>query len=256
MFLQDDGSYNEEQIQKAKDVNYGSLRLKIGQEVHKAGVPLNSFLSTGSTYEAFICARGIVGGARKKKPPPYISPEVAERRMKKERNFRELVARLQELDKTVCPAAAFDRLILEATRDIEEYLGKEHKYFKWQKEAKLALQEAAEHFLTDLFTDTNTIARCAKRTTILIRDWDAAVEIGRHQVLVPRDEEPLHVQLAKLKARATAQVDAEGAESVDEDVVEDEDDGSNTPENDDAECDEEDEDEIEEDNMDDDGNYK
>jgi histone H3-like centromeric protein A len=53
--------------------------------------------------------------------------------------------------------------------------------FRWQRDAILALQEAAEAYMVGLFEDANLCAIHAKRVTIMVRDIQLARRIrGLH----------------------------------------------------------------------------
>lgn len=67
----------------------------------------------------------------------------------------------------------FARLIREIATD---YIGTEYN-LRWQSMAILALQEAAEAFLVNLFEDTNLCAVHAKRVTIMQKDIQLARRI-------------------------------------------------------------------------------
>ena len=48
---------------------------------------------------------------------------------------------------------------------------------RWEPEALLALQEAAESYLVSIFEDTNLCAIHAKRVTIMVKDMQLARRI-------------------------------------------------------------------------------
>jgi histone H3/H4 len=60
----------------------------------------------------------------------------------------------------------FSRLV----RKLAEDLSKKGPIFRWQNAAILALQQAAEAYLTGLFEDANLCAIHAKRVTIMPKD--------------------------------------------------------------------------------------
>lgn len=59
----------------------------------------------------------------------------------------------------------FQRLVKEVAQNYKPDL-------RFQTNAVAAIQEAAEHYLVNLFTDANTLAIFAKRVTIYKRDFD------------------------------------------------------------------------------------
>ncbi|CCI40926.1 unnamed protein product [Albugo candida] len=70
----------------------------------------------------------------------------------------------------------FARLV----RDIQMQYA--NRPFRWQAEALLALQEAAEAHLVRLFEDANLCAIHSKRVTLMVKDIQLARRIrGRHQ---------------------------------------------------------------------------
>jgi histone H3 len=64
----------------------------------------------------------------------------------------------------------FQRLVREIAQDVNNDL-------RFQSTAILALQEAAEAYLVDLFEDTNLIALHGKRVTIMPKDLQLARRI-------------------------------------------------------------------------------
>lgn len=64
----------------------------------------------------------------------------------------------------------FQRLVREISQDFKSDL-------KFQAQAVLALQEAAEAYLVGLFEDTNLCAIHAKRVTIMPKDMQLARRI-------------------------------------------------------------------------------
>jgi len=69
------------------------------------------------------------------------------------------------------PRAPFQRLVRSICRD----LGKED--FRFQSQALLAMQEAAESYLVGIFEDTNLCAIHANRKTIMKKDLALARRI-------------------------------------------------------------------------------
>ncbi len=59
-------------------------------------------------------------------------------------------------------------------KEIQEAFVPEGQAFRWQANALLALQEAAEAHLVGLFEDTNLAAIHARRVTIMPKDMQLA----------------------------------------------------------------------------------
>lgn len=66
----------------------------------------------------------------------------------------------------------FARLVREVTQNVEPL-----QAIRWQAEALLALQEAAEYHLVGLFEDANLCAIHAKRVTLMVKDIQLARRI-------------------------------------------------------------------------------
>lgn len=101
--------------------------------------------------EAYLGSDGI------KKPHRYKPGTVALREIRKYQKSTELLIRKQP----------FQRLVREIAQDTKIDL-------KFQSQAVLALQEAAEAYLVGLFEDTNLCAIHAKRVTIMPKDMQLA----------------------------------------------------------------------------------
>ena len=69
----------------------------------------------------------------------------------------------------------FARLVREITQTYNSNPGEGEK--RWQVEALMALQEAAEAYLVHLFEDSNLCAIHAKRVTIFVKDIQLARRI-------------------------------------------------------------------------------
>ena len=80
------------------------------------------------------------------------------------------IRKYQKSTETLIRKAPFQRLIREIALDFRSWL-------RFQAKAILALQQAAEAYLTGLFEDTNHIAIHAKRVTIFPRDMKLARRI-------------------------------------------------------------------------------
>jgi histone H3/H4 len=66
----------------------------------------------------------------------------------------------------------FARLVREITENVEPL-----QTIRWQAQALLALQEAAEYHLVGLFEDANLCAIHAKRVTLMVKDIQLARRI-------------------------------------------------------------------------------
>merc|ERR1711971_436503 len=99
-------------------------------------------------------------GAQIKKPHRYKPGTVALREIRKYQKSTELLIRKMP----------FQRLVREIAQDVKMDL-------KFQSQAVLALQEAAEAYLVGLFEDTNLCAIHAKRVTIVPKDMQLARRI-------------------------------------------------------------------------------
>ncbi|KAI1384483.1 histone H3-like centromeric protein cse-4 [Hypoxylon trugodes] len=113
--------------------------------------------------------RGGAGGVMPGDPIPYPRRRryrpgtVALREIRKLQNSTDLLLRK-------LPFARLVREIALSMRPVDEGM-------RWQSQAILALQEAAEAFLVHLFEDTNLCAIHAKRVTIMQKDIQLARRI-------------------------------------------------------------------------------
>ncbi|CDP08700.1 unnamed protein product [Coffea canephora] len=110
-------------------------------------------------------------------PAAKTSPRQAGRQKKKYRHRPGTVAlreirHFQRTWKLLIPAAPFIRLVKEIsnfyTLDVT----------RWTAEALVALQEAAEDYLVQLFEDAMLCAIHAKRVTLMKKDWELARRLG------------------------------------------------------------------------------
>jgi len=98
---------------------------------------------------------------------------------RKKRRYRPGVRALQEIRKyqrtcdLLVPKLPFARLVKELSANISVAM----EPYRWQAQALLALQEAAEHYLTLLFEDANLCCIHGKRVTIMIKDIQLARRI-------------------------------------------------------------------------------
>ncbi|KAI0480791.1 histone-fold-containing protein [Xylariaceae sp. FL0804] len=83
------------------------------------------------------------------------------------------IRRLQNNTDLLMRKLPFSRLVREIALDMRP-AGED---FRWQSQAIMALQEAAEAFLVHLFEDTNLCAIHAKRVTIMQKDIQLARRI-------------------------------------------------------------------------------
>ncbi|XP_022156549.1 histone H3-like centromeric protein HTR12 [Momordica charantia] len=96
----------------------------------------------------------------------------------KKRRFRPGTVALREIrqfQKTwnlLIPASSFIRAVKEVSYQLAPEIT------RWQAEALIALQEAAEDFLVHLFEDTMLCAIHAKRVTIMKKDFELARRLG------------------------------------------------------------------------------
>lgn len=97
----------------------------------------------------------------------------AQGNVKKPHRYRPGTCALREIRKyqksteLLIPKMPFQRLVREITQDLNSTL-------RMQTLSVMALQEAAEAYLTDLFNDTNLLAIHAKRVTIMPKDIQLA----------------------------------------------------------------------------------
>jgi histone H3 len=97
----------------------------------------------------------------------------------KKRRFRPGTVALREIRRyqkstdLLLRKVPFVRLVRDITHNI-------HRDLRFQGQALLALQEAAEAFLVGLFEDTNLCALHAKRVTIMPKDMQLARRIRGH----------------------------------------------------------------------------
>jgi len=101
--------------------------------------------------------------------------------IKKTRRFKPGVVALKEIRKyqksteLLIRKLPFQRLVREVAQDITPEL-------RFQSQAVLALQEAAEAYLVGLFEDTNLCAIHAKRVTIMPKDIQLARRLRGERV--------------------------------------------------------------------------
>ena len=84
------------------------------------------------------------------------------------------IRRYQKTTELLIPQLPFSRLVREQTQVMFSGTAKE---FKFQASALMAIQQAAEDYLTYLFTDCKLLANHAKRKTIMAKDIQLARRI-------------------------------------------------------------------------------
>ena len=112
--------------------------------------------------------------------------------VKKERQFKRWragtvalreIKRYQKATTLLMARAPFQRLVRSVCEGVDAQL-------RFQSQALLALQEAAEAYLTGLFEDTNLCAIHANRVTVMKKDLDLARRIRGERALDHRDLMP------------------------------------------------------------------
>ncbi len=114
------------------------------------------------------------GGVKERKTHRFRPGTVALREIK----------RYQKETRLLLPRASFQRLVRSITSGIDSDI-------RFQSQALLALQEAAEMYLVGLFEDTNLCAIHAQRKTIMKKDLELARRIRGdinqdHRDLMPK----------------------------------------------------------------------
>lgn len=113
-----------------------------------------------------------VGGRR-----PAPSPDGSQPRRRRPHRHRPGVMALREIRKyqrstdVLIPKLAFARLVREVC---EEHFTVPGQAWRFQASALLAIQEATEAYLTNLFEDANVCALHCKRVTIMVKDIQLA----------------------------------------------------------------------------------
>ncbi|XP_021767551.1 histone H3-like centromeric protein HTR12 [Chenopodium quinoa] len=82
------------------------------------------------------------------------------------------IRKIQKSVNLLIPAAPFIRTVREITHQFSPKIG------RWQAEALMAIQEAAEAFIVRLFEDGMLCAIHAKRVTLMKKDFELARRIG------------------------------------------------------------------------------
>ncbi|XP_073024683.1 histone H3-like centromeric protein CENH3 [Primulina eburnea] len=112
------------------------------------------------------------------KSPGGAPPTSRAGRAQKKRRNRPGTVALREIRKyqkswnLLIPAAPFIRTVREVTLSIAPDIS------RWQAEALVALQEAAEDFIVQMFEEAMLCAIHAKRVTLMKKDFELARRIG------------------------------------------------------------------------------
>lgn len=95
------------------------------------------------------------------------------------------IRRLQKSHELLLPRSTFHRVVREVTQYIarERDFEGENSFFKFQSAALLALQEAAEAYLVQLFEDSYLCTIHAKRVTLFVSDMQLCRRLQRHKGL-------------------------------------------------------------------------
>jgi histone H3 len=121
-------------------------------------------------------SRNIVKGPKKLAEASHRKKPISGGGVKKPHRYRPGTVALREIRKyqkstnTLIRRLPFQRLVREIAQDFKTDL-------RFQSQAVLALQEAAEAYLVGLFEDTNLCAIHAKRITIMPKDLQLARRI-------------------------------------------------------------------------------
>ncbi|XP_062231707.1 histone H3-like centromeric protein CENH3 isoform X2 [Phragmites australis] len=87
------------------------------------------------------------------------------------------IRRYQKSTELLIPFAPFVRLVMQHVKEITDFYSKGH-VTRWTPEALLALQEAAEYHLVELFEVATLCSIRAKRGTLMKKDIELARRIG------------------------------------------------------------------------------
>lgn len=88
------------------------------------------------------------------------------------------IHRLQMTTDLQIPKIRFHRLVRDITDEVSSHT--DDLPMRYQVAALIALQEAAEAFLVQLFEDANLCVIHAKRVTVMVRDLDLTKRLRRH----------------------------------------------------------------------------
>ncbi|KAL2124205.1 hypothetical protein VTJ04DRAFT_570 [Mycothermus thermophilus] len=118
-------------------------------------------------------ARKSVGGRQSNVQPGDPVPQARRRRYRPGTLALKEIRRYQANTDLLMAKLPFARLVREVALQFQPTA----EELRWQSQAILALQEAAEAFLVHLFEDTNLCAIHAKRVTIMQKDIQLARRI-------------------------------------------------------------------------------
>uniref|UniRef100_UPI00358E68CA histone H3-like isoform X4 n=1 Tax=Myxine glutinosa TaxID=7769 RepID=UPI00358E68CA len=117
----------------------------------------------------------VVGGKKPETKSPKRGPstQVIKKRFRPGARALQEIRQFQKSTDLLIRKAPFCRLVREITMDyaLDE--------MRWQVAALMALQEAAEAYMTRLFEDANLCAIHAKRVTIQPKDMELALRLKR-----------------------------------------------------------------------------
>jgi histone H3/H4 len=119
------------------------------------------------------------------KQKTYLLPEQRKAQAERKRRFRPGTKALMEIRKfqastdLLIRKLPFARLVKEILR---EHYARPGVEYRWQPNALLALQEAAECYLVQLFEDANLCAIHANRVTLMQRDIQLARRIKGREI--------------------------------------------------------------------------
>ncbi|KAM0864245.1 hypothetical protein ACQ4PT_044049 [Festuca glaucescens] len=145
-----------------KQLQFGRYPGRTAEQETGAGPSTSATPRRGGRRAAAPTAPGAPAQQRVKKPHRFKPGTVALREIRKYQKSTELLI----------PFAPFVRLVRELTQDASL------EVTRWTPQALLALQEAAEYQLVDLFERANLCAIHAKRVTLMQKDIYLARRIG------------------------------------------------------------------------------
>lgn len=132
---------------------------KMGRSVHTArkSTAVKTIVKTnsdGSAVTKILPKKPNVDGTEKKKKRPANTP-LSEWKLRNKLDKRE----------SIIPLAPFERLVREIASNFKDDL-------RFQRSSILAIREAAELYLNNIFEGTGLLARHAKRKTITLKDMN------------------------------------------------------------------------------------
>eukprot|EP01138_Halocafeteria_seosinensis_P001538 gb/GECG01001576.1/.p1 GENE.gb/GECG01001576.1/~~gb/GECG01001576.1/.p1 ORF type:complete len:146 (+),score=9.72 gb/GECG01001576.1/:1-438(+) len=132
----------------------------------------NTGRSSGGAAAAAASSSGTASRGRRRPVRPHSAP-VRDKPKRVRPGVRALqnIRKYQRSTNLLLQKLPFARVVREVCDDFT------NRTFRWQADALLALQEAAEGYLVGLFEDSNLCAIHAKRVTIMVRDMQLARRI-------------------------------------------------------------------------------